>query len=289
MKDSLMPPIYKLVAARHGRFFVNSNDTYVGNSMQHYGEWSEPEIALFEQVVKPGDTVLEAGANMGSHTVWLSRHVGQEGAVYAFEPARHTFQLLCANLVANDCLNVTALQQALGAQEQDLDFPLLDPRQPWNFGGASMKKQWTTAYERVKATTVDDLATGRLDFVKADVEGFELELLAGAARSIAQHRPVVYLEINTAEVRDGAVRLLEQQGYSCWYYVTPMYSPDNWLGNPNDIFNDYSFDMLCVPADRFEVSGLSRATVGDDVVSYLPNQIKWATQAWQHARIVRLS
>ena len=157
MKDSLMPPIYKLVAARHGRFFVNSNDTYVGNSMQHYGEWSEPEIALFEQVVSPGDTVLEAGANMGSHTVWLSRHVGQEGAVYAFEPARHTFQLLCANLVANDCLNVTALQQALGAQEQDLDVTLLEPRQPWNFGGASMKKQWTTAYERVKATTVDDL------------------------------------------------------------------------------------------------------------------------------------
>ena len=106
MKDSLMPPIYKLVAARHGRFFVNSNDTYVGNSMQHYGEWSEPEIALFEQVVRPGDTVLEAGANMGSHTVWLSKHVGQEGAVYAFEPARHTFQLLCANLVANDCLRL---------------------------------------------------------------------------------------------------------------------------------------------------------------------------------------
>lgn len=282
-----MSSVYTLVAARHGRFFVNRNDTYVGRSMQRYGEWSEPEIALFDQIVRPEDVVVEAGANLGAHTVWLSRRVGDLGLVHAFEPARHTFQLLCANLVANDCLNVKAVQQAVGAEVGELDFPLLNPREAWNFGGASMKKAWTQNTERVAATTLDALSLDRLDFLKADVEGFELKLLAGARQTLARLRPATYIEINTADVRDGAVELFEALGYTCWYFITPMYSPGNWHGDGQDIFNDYSFDMLCVPADRFEVSGMSRAGVNDDVLSYSPPQMKWATRAWQQARVRR--
>ncbi|MFJ2990475.1 FkbM family methyltransferase [Collimonas sp. NPDC087041] len=279
--------LYTLVAARHGRFFINRNDTYIGRSLRHYGEWSEPEISLFEQIVRPGDFVVEAGANIGSHTVWLSKRVGEQGMVQAYEPARHTFQLLCANLVANECLNVAALQQAIAAQAGILDFPLLEPRQSWNFGGASMKKDWTQQKERVVATTLDAQSLERLDFIKADVEGFELELISGARQTIERQRPVVYIEINTAEIRDQAVAFFEPLGYTCWYYVTPMFSPDNWLGNADDIFNDFSFDMLCVPADRFEVTGMSRAGVNDAVISYSPTQIKWATPSWNQARVVR--
>ncbi|MDB5829240.1 MAG: Methyltransferase, FkbM family domain protein [Variovorax sp.] len=282
-----MTEIYPLVAGRHGRFFVNRNDTYVGQSIRRYGEWSEPEIALFSQIVRPGDVVVEAGANIGSHTVWFSSQVGNAGSVYAFEPARHTFQLLCANLVANACLNVVALQQAVGAEVTELDFPVLDPNQSWNFGGASMKKSWTTVTERVAATTLDAMDLERVDFIKADVEGFETELLAGAAGIIAKHRPVAYIEINTAQVRDWAIAFFESKGYSCWYYITPMFSPENWLADPQDIFNDYSFDMLCVPDERFSMTGLTRAAVDDGVVRYLEQQMVWATQPWQAARVLR--
>lgn len=284
-----MSSIYSLVACRHGRFFINRNDTYVGRSMGHYGEWSEPEISLFGQIIRPGDGVVEAGANIGSHTVWMSRQVGAGGQVYAFEPARHTFQLLCANLVANECLNVAAVQQALGAEPGMVDFPLLDPRQNWNFGGASMKNPWTAASERVAATTIDVAVPARIDFIKADVEGFEMEVLSGAASSIAVHRPAVYIEINNAEIRNGAVSFFEKLGYACWYYITPMFSGDNWLGQPEDIFRDYSFDMLCLPQERFSVTGMSRAGENDNIVRYLENQIQWATHDWREARIARVA
>ena len=280
-----MTTLYPLVAARHGRFFVNSNDTYVGQRLRRYGEWSEPEIALFGQIVRAGDVVIEAGANIGSHTIWLSKQVGEAGSVYAFEPARHTFQLLCANLIANECLNVRALQQAVGSTVCELDFPLLDPRQAWNFGGASMKKNWTPVTERVRATSMDAMPLQRIDFMKADVEGFEIEFLKGASATIAEHRPVVYLEINTADIRDETVRFFERLGYSCFYYITPMFSPENWLSDAQDIFHDYSFDMLCTPDERFVTSGLSRAAVNDNTVSYLEGQMKWATLPWQSARV----
>jgi FkbM family methyltransferase len=280
-------PFYRLVAARHGRFFVNPNDTYIGQSLQAYGEWSEPEIQLFDQFVRPGDVVVEAGANIGSHTLWFSQRVGDAGVVHAFEPARHTFQLLCANLVANDCLNVRALQQAVGADSGQLVFPVLDPRMTWNFGGASAKTPWGGSTETVDLRSVDGLSLERVDLLKADVEGFEIEVLQGAVRTLERCRPAVYVEINTHEIRNDAVRLLESLGYACWYYITPMFSASNWLGRSDDIFNDYSFDLLCLPSERFDVGGMSRAGVDDDVVRYTPTQRIWGTCLWDQAWITR--
>ena len=93
--------VYVSQQSRYGTLMLNRNDDTIGRSLTHYGEWSEPETFLFAQMLRLGDTVIEAGANMGSHTVMLSGAVGESGQVYAFEPQRHTFQLLCSNLVIN--------------------------------------------------------------------------------------------------------------------------------------------------------------------------------------------
>ncbi|MFP3733211.1 FkbM family methyltransferase, partial [Bacillus sp. SIMBA_006] len=77
--------------------------------------------------VRQGDTVVEVGANIGSHTVMLSQAVGDSGVVFAFEPQRHVFQVLCANLVINHCLNVRANQCAIGDTDGTIDFPAIDP------------------------------------------------------------------------------------------------------------------------------------------------------------------
>ncbi|AMP10084.1 methyltransferase, FkbM family domain protein [Collimonas arenae] len=272
---------------RHGKFFVNRHDTHVGRSLEMYGEWSEPKIALFGQIVGAGDTVIEAGANLGSHTVWLSRKVTGAGAVIAFEPERHVFHLLCTNLVINACTNVTTLQKAVGAEVGEVAFPLLDPHQERNFGSASLKWHWTDKTERVHCTTLDALCLERLDFIKVDVEGCELELLDGATNAIARHRPVVYVEIGSREIRNAVVDKFNQLDYSCWYYITPLFTQDNWRGLEQDVLNGYAVDMVCVPNERFEVAGMLRAAVDDDIVKYLDGQIQWATLDWRLARITR--
>ncbi|WP_254218785.1 FkbM family methyltransferase [Burkholderia multivorans] len=119
-------PLYAQQRCRYGTMLFNTNDEFVGRSLALYGEWSEPEPFLFAQMIREGDTVVEAGANLGSHTVMLSRAVGESGTVFAFEPQRHTFQLLCANLALNERLNVRAYQYAIGDAEGVVEFPLVD-------------------------------------------------------------------------------------------------------------------------------------------------------------------
>src|SRR5690606_28828206 len=99
---------YGLRQCRHGPMLFNKRDLYVGRSLATYGEFSEAEIGLFRQILRPGGVVVEAGANIGAHTVPLARMVGESGAVVAFEPQRLQFQLLCANLALNGMINVFA-------------------------------------------------------------------------------------------------------------------------------------------------------------------------------------
>jgi hypothetical protein len=96
----------ELRACRLGPMLYNRNDVFVGASLRKYGEHSWLEHELVSRVVRPGQLIVEAGANIGAHTVGLSRLVGASGALLAFEPQRVVFQTLCANLALNQCKNV---------------------------------------------------------------------------------------------------------------------------------------------------------------------------------------
>src|SRR5437762_66853 len=118
----------------HGLMLYNVHDLFVGRSLELYGEYSEMEIEAFQQIVRPGDIVLEVGANLGAHTLWFARAVGPRGSVMAFEPQRILFQTLCANMALNSITNAHCWQVAVGAEEGYLHVPLLDHNQDNNFG-----------------------------------------------------------------------------------------------------------------------------------------------------------
>src|SRR5687768_6606900 len=85
-------PFNRLKDCRYGRMLYNVNDLYVGRSLDLYGEFSEGEVEVFRQLVRPGDLVMDVGANVGAHTVWFAKAVGPGGVVLAFEPQRLVFQ-----------------------------------------------------------------------------------------------------------------------------------------------------------------------------------------------------
>jgi len=269
---------------RHGRFFYNANDLYVGRSLHLYGEWSEAEVHLFAQIVRPGDVVLEAGANIGSHTVALSRLAGHAGRVHAFEPQAQVHQLLCANLVTNGCHNTRTYQCALGAQAGVAEMADLDAATPGNFGGASLLLNGG-ATQQVPVRTIDSLGLARLDFLKADIEGFEFEMLAGSADTLLRCKPVVFIESVNPQTGDCSAALRDHflaLGYRCWHYITPLHNPRNFDGWPHDEFKGiWSFDMLCVPL------GLG-AVVGLDDAEHHPAWCE-APEQWRSARFERLA
>ena len=257
-----MTHIIRNKRCRHGAFFYNINDTFVGKSLHLYGEWAASEVHLFEQIVRPGDVVLEAGSNLGSHTVPLAQRVGAAGQVLAFEPQQAAFQLLCANLAANGLVNTVARAVALGAAAGTASFPDPPADSPNNFGSASVHSLGDKRV-LVPRISIDSMALPRLDFLKADIEGGESELLEGASETIARCRPIAFIEtVNpyTGDCSAAITRYFVDWGYRCWHYITPLFNAENFERYPHDEFKGlWSFDVLCIPPEKGVAIGLADA------------------------------
>ncbi|NMN07526.1 MULTISPECIES: FkbM family methyltransferase [unclassified Novosphingobium] len=275
------------IVCRHGLFHTLTADNTLGLSMRDYGEWSESEVHLFELLLQPGDVVVEAGANIGSHTVPLSRLVGPSGSVHAFEPLGINHRLLCANLVANDCRNVRTYQVALGREAGFAKFPDVDGDQNVNFGSLGFYTAAGLPTQLCPLLPIDALALTRLNFLKIDVEGHEREIVSGALETIRRCRPVVYLEtLNHYAATldpDGhtkwAIEALRSEGYGFWHFITPLYRPDNWRGNAHNAFpGKWSFDLVCIPREMGRLEGLPNAEV-DRMHCDDPDQ-------WRHVRFI---
>jgi FkbM family methyltransferase len=245
---------------RFGPAIYNKHDIFIGGSLRKYGEFSIGEQALFRQIVRPGSIVVEVGANIGAHTVELSRLVGVDGEVYAFEPQRIVFQALCANLALNQCSNVFAKQAGLGAAKGVVRVPALDPTVRSNFGGVSLMNVLNG--EPVEVLTLDGLDLRACHVLKVDVEGMEVEVLRGAQRTLDQYRPIMYLENDREERSQELLGLVLDLGYAVYWHLPYLYNPENFYGVSENIFpNIASINILCVPDEaKLDVPGLGRVT-----------------------------
>jgi FkbM family methyltransferase len=253
----------RLARTRQGLVLYNRLDRYIGRSVDRYGEFSAGETDLFEQAIKPGWTVVEAGANIGVHTLALARQVGAKGTVYAFEPQRIVFQTLCANMALNSVTNVHCRQEALGESPGQINVPSLDYRVENNFGGLSLTPPGggpQRAGELVPMVTLDSLRLNGCDFIKADVEGMELSVLKGAAATIARFRPVLYVENDREQSSPDLITYLHSLGYSLFWHLPRMYSPANFYRNDkNEFGNVVSVNMLGVHSSvATNINGLKK-------------------------------
>ena len=241
-------------------FLVNVHDTYVSRSLDLYGEWSEQEVAVFSLVVRKGDIAIDVGANLGAFTVPLANMVGSTGAVIAFEPQRPMFQLLSANVALNEFENVFAYNQAVGGSPGEVAVPRVNYGVEGNFGGISLagEKEWASLgpFEMVKRVLLDDYLPRLSDcpsFVKVDVEGMEVDVLAGAVHLVERCRPVWHVENNC---RKGSKEIIQffatAGGYSLFWDVHTYFNAQNYNKNTEDVFTDkyLSMNVLAVPESR---------------------------------------
>jgi FkbM family methyltransferase len=264
LADVLPEGFNELCITRLGPMLYNKNDRYVGRSLARYGEFSSGEAKIFRQIVQPGMVVVEVGANIGAHTVLLSQLAGARGKVHAFEPQRIVFQTLCANLALNQCTNVVAQQVAVAEEAGILRVPYLPPDRVNNFGGLSL--QGATSGEEVPKITLDNLALPQCQFIKADVEGMEVMVVAGARETIQRHRPVLYLENDREAHSRELIGLVLSHGYRVWWHVSPLFNPDNFAGETENVFvREASFNLLCCHRDApAQITGFREVTSPDD-------------------------
>lgn len=239
----------RVKVGRHGAFVYNVNDRYIGRSLDLYGEYCESEARLFGQILHPGETAIDVGANIGALAVPMANAVGPKGRVIALEPQRVLHQMLCANAALNGLTNMVCLNAAASAKEGLVSVPALDYGSANNFGGIALNSN-AAQTETVACLTVDALKAPACRLIKIDVEGMELEVLKGAEGTLVRHRPVLHVENDRRPNSAALIQHLLDRSYRLWWHIAPLFEPDNFFGLNEDVFGNLAcVNILAVPVE----------------------------------------
>jgi FkbM family methyltransferase len=180
--------------------------------------------ALMHRLVRPGDTVIDVGANVGMHTCSLARRVGPTGAVVAIEPLAELAERLGANVALNGLGNVKVMRVAASTAKGTAEiFP--PSAGSANQGQATLHARpgLDAASRTILTDTIDDIVSelglSRVRLIKVDVEGHEFSALRGAMATLQAHGTRVVFEYDATTYAAAGVEwhelaaFLERSGY----------------------------------------------------------------------------
>lgn len=231
---------FTVIESIHGRFIVNR---HCAHQIDYLAKTGAPhiqgEIAAILTIIRtlPDKcVVVDAGANIGLITVPIAHEIkARGGVVHAFEPQRLVYQALCGTSVLNDLNNIFPRHLGLSDRFVGLKMPDIDYSAPADFGMVSLKGAREGGSGTVSVVPLDSVGLSRVDFVKIDVEGMESAILAGAAETLAENRPWVWMEYHMSDIDT----------------LKSAFDGLNYVFYRIDALN-----MLCAPLDKLERTGI---------------------------------
>ena len=164
--------------------------------MYFYGEHDERyEINNLVKILHAGDACWDIGANIGFYTCLFAKLVGNKGRIIAFEPVSATNDFLRSNIHLNNFGNVTVKQVALGDAPGHHRIFLESPDNAE--GTVSLKTTTGEHSEMIDIDAIDNLSASLPvpDFIKIDVEGYQMKVLAGGEKFFSSHSPMIMAEL----------------------------------------------------------------------------------------------
>lgn len=186
--------------------------------------------------LQPGDLVLDVGANIGNHTLYLASV--SAATVHAFEPNEHLCHALAQSVELNGLGGMVSIHQVgVAAVEGHARFAHLDPA---NLGAQSLEEVKDDASAVIELVVLDHIEWPNIvRLIKVDVEGMEFDVLKGAQRLICRDKPVLYVESQTAEDFELLCNHLKSLGYlyCTTFNATPthVFQHESTLSITNDI------------------------------------------------------
>lgn len=232
-------------------------------------DWFEDEIKLLRRLLKPGEKVIDIGANYGVYTLSMARTVGPSGVVWAFEPASSTMALLAESVAANAFSQVVLEGSALSSHSGSAQLSLSDQSE---MNALVRSDDLAARTETVPLVTLDECMQkyGWRDiaFMKIDAEGEEANILKGGRRFFAELSPLIQYEVKAGnEMHLELITAFEDLGYDSYRLV-----PGLDLLIPFDatsVPDGYLLNLFCCKygrADRLAESGFLLTSVAQESV-----------------------
>lgn len=232
----------EIFSNQDGKFIIFPNDA-IAQHIKLGKPWEPHFKSVIENFITPGDTVIDCGANFGYNAVLMGKMLNNKGLLMAFEPQRIIYQQLNGNLILNNIFNSITYQVALGdGTQSSTTMRPVDYESSWvNIGDTSIGE----GGEEVIIYKLDDFSFDRVDFIKIDVQGYELFTLEGAKELLEKFQPNLFIEIEPHQLikfgitEDKLIEYIKSFGYRMF-----------------KINNDYPCDHICTINDMNKIESL---------------------------------
>jgi FkbM family methyltransferase len=209
-------------------------------AMYLLGAFEPDTYRALRRLVKPGQTVIDIGANSGVHSLPMAALVGESGRVIAFEPTSPAFDRLRRNIALNPTLSgrITAVRAYLRDGSDPSEVPSFYSSWRLDWSEAQHPKHFGSLADAAGAasTTLDaylgDAGIERVDLIKIDVDGYEGKVLRGARRTLERDQPTLIVELcpyaleEQGDSADTMLGLLLQHRYAFFDERTGRRLPD---------------------------------------------------------------
>jgi FkbM family methyltransferase len=217
-----------------GTFIVFPNDA-IANHLKTIGTWEPHFKIVVDNFINEDDVVIDAGANFGYNSVIMGKKIGSDGTLISFEPQRIIYQQMCGNLILNNIYNGHPINAAVGQEESTANLVPVYYEAGWvNIGDTSIGD----GGEEIRVCKIDDIIDTRVNFIKIDVQGFELDALKGAKNILTNYQPDIFIEVEPHQLAkfnttdEDLFNYIKSFGYDIY-----------------KINNDYPCDHICTTKD----------------------------------------
>lgn len=274
---------------RHGLLCHYATDQVIGASLRIYGEWAEEELYLLSTFIPRNGWVLDVGANVGTHALAFSRFVGPGGRVIAIDGQEKAFELLMVNRFLNCGGNMTCLQAIVGTLDEVCMLPEESVAAVQNLGScvfsdlatrpSMVGADWRTPMLMIR---LDRLELKQCDLIKIDVEAMELDVLKGAAETIARLRPIIYFEQTCDRWFHEIFRFFEDASYLLFWHVAHPFNQNNFRGHRENVFGGaHETNILAWPKERSGPNGPDEIVLPEiREPRFDPPLSRWVASSW---------
>jgi FkbM family methyltransferase len=194
-----------------GRMAVYKNDSVVSPSILLFGEYCDAEVQVMAKYLTPESIYLDIGTNIGYHALAINQLVGCP--VLAFEPHPNHFSVAAYNCKDKP---IKIYNTALGSKNGTMIISNFDENILGNYGEVGVNNEGIEV-QVIKLDNLEDLA--EVTLMKIDVEGAELDVLKGAAKTIKNQRPVIFYEAIDSEIWNKCYKWLDAKDYNQYWVI----------------------------------------------------------------------